>query len=246
MGTRDRQRLVFLFDVDNTLLDNDRVVKDLSEFLDKHFGWTSRDRYFAIFEGLRNELGYADYLGTLQRYRVENPTEARLLRMSSFLVDYPFANRLYPNALDAIEHCKQWGSVVVLSDGDVVFQPRKIERSGIAEAVGGQVLIYIHKEQMLDDVEARYPAEHYVLIDDKVRILSAVKARWGNRLTTVFPRQGHYARDIASVRSYPDPDVTLERIGQLVDLDLLQLSLTTPDLPFPTIVYPTGPAAHGS
>lgn len=228
MHTTGHQGVVFLFDVDNTLLDNDRVGKDLSNYLDRHFGSTSRDRYFAIFETLRNELGYADYLGALQRYRVENPTEPRLLRMSSFLVDYPFANRLYPNALDAIEHCKQWGSVVILSDGDVVFQPRKIERSGIAEAVAGQVLIYIHKEQMLDAVEARYPADHYVLIDDKVRILSAVKSRWGNRLTTVFPRQGHYAREVAALRSYPEPDITLDRIGQLVELDISRLSLAAP------------------
>ena len=219
MATTDRQRMVFLFDVDNTLLDNDRVVNDLRKHLETHFGAPIRDRYFAIFEELRTQLGYADYLGALQRYRQENPTEHKLLRMSSFLVDYPFANRLYPNALDAIEHCKQWGRVVVLSDGDVVFQLRKIERSGIAESVDGQVLIYIHKEQMLADVQARYPADHYVLIDDKVRILTAVKTVWGGRLTTVFPKQGHYAKDLATVRSYPDPDITLERIGDLVELE---------------------------
>ena len=212
--------VVFLFDVDNTLLDNDHVVRDLESYLDRQFGSPRRERYFALFEELRGQLGYADYLGALQRYRVENPTDSRLLKMSQFLVDYPFANRLYPNSLDAVEHCKQWGPAVVLSDGDVVFQPRKVERSGINEAVAGQVLIYIHKEQMLADVETKYPADHYVLIDDKVRILTAVKKEWGERLTTVFPRQGHYALDLASVSSFPPPDITIERIGQFAEFDL--------------------------
>jgi hypothetical protein len=219
----ETHRVVTLFDVDNTLLNNDYVVKDLRNHLEKHFGPASRERYFSLFEELRAELGYADYLGTLQRYRVENPTESRLLEMSSFLVDYPFANRLYPNSLDAVQHCKRWGPAVVLSDGDVVFQPRKVERSGIKEAVEGNVLIYIHKEQMLADVESRYPANHYILVDDKIRILTAVKQVWGERLTTVFPVQGHYALDTKSVRSYPAPDVTIERIGCLLDYDLAQL-----------------------
>jgi len=208
--------IVFLFDVDNTLLDNDHVVADLGRYLDKHFGAESRKRYFEIFEEYRASLGYADYLGALQLYRVENPRDARLLAMSSFLVDYPFANRLYPGSLDAIEHVRQWGKPVILSDGDVVFQPRKVQRSGIFEAVDGNVLIYIHKEQMLDDVMARHPAEHYVLIDDKVRILAAAKKIWGGRLTTIFPRQGHYALDAKSVQSFPVPDLTIERIGELV------------------------------
>src|ERR1700744_2821332 len=190
-----RHSVVFLFDVDNTLLDNDHVVTDLHTHLEKQFGPETRKRYFELFEELRDELGYADYLGALQRYRVENPRDARLLAMSSFLVDYPFANRLYPGSIDAINHVKQWGPAVVLSDGDVVFQPRKVQRSGIFEAVEGNVLIYIHKEEMLDEVERRYPADHYVLIDDKLRILSAVKKAWGKRLTTIFPKQGHYALD---------------------------------------------------
>jgi FMN phosphatase YigB (HAD superfamily) len=218
-----KHHVVFLFDVDNTLLDNDHVVRDLEQHLDRQFGVKARKRYFEIFEALRTELGYADYLGALQRYRLGNPTEQSLLQMSSFLVDYPFANRLYPNALDAIEHCKKWGPTMILSDGDVVFQPRKVERSGIYEAVEGRVLIYIHKEQMLADVAARYPANHYVLVDDKVRILSAVKDRWSRRLTTVFPRQGHYALDKKTVRSFPAPDVTLERIGDMVEYDLADL-----------------------
>jgi len=211
--------LVFLFDVDNTLLDNDRVAGDLRRHLTRTLGSERHERYWAIFEELRATLGYADYLGALQRYRVENPREPHILAVSSFLVDYPFANRLFPGALDAIEHVSAWGPTVILSDGDVVFQPRKVERSGLFDAVAGRVLIYIHKEEELDDVEQRYPSRHYVLIDDKPRILAAVKRVWGSRLTTVFPRQGHYAHDAAAVAKYPPPDITIERIGDLVAYD---------------------------
>ena len=210
---------VFLLDVDNTLLDNDRVTADLSRYLTREVGAERQARYFAIFEQLRAELGYADYLGALQRYRLENPRDPHLLAVSSFLVNYPFANRLYPGSLDAVDHLGTFGRTVILSDGDVVFQPRKVERSGLFDAVEGNVLIYIHKERELDDVERRYPAEHYVLVDDKVRILTAVKQVWKERLTTVFPRQGHYAH-AKDVASYPEPDITIERIGALVDLDL--------------------------
>jgi FMN phosphatase YigB (HAD superfamily) len=212
--------VTFLFDVDNTLLDNDRVAADLKRHLEREVGHERQERYWAIFEELRTELGYVDYLGALQRYRVEYPRDSHLLTVSRFLVNYPFANRLFPNSLDAIEHCKQWGPAVVLSDGDVVFQPRKIERSGLFDAVDGNVLIYIHKEHELDDVERRYPARHYVLVDDKLRILAAVKKVWGSRVTTVFPRQGHYARDPQAVASYPAADVTIERIGDLTGVDL--------------------------
>jgi FMN phosphatase YigB (HAD superfamily) len=218
-----RHPVVFLFDVDNTLLDNDRVTAHLRRHLERTFGAKQRDRYFAIFEELRRELGYADYLGALQRYRVENPTDAGLLEMSSFLVDYPFANRLYPESLDVIEHVKRWGPAVVLSDGDVVFQPRKVERSGIYEAADHNVLIYIHKEQMLADVERRYPADHYVLIDDKLRILDAIKRQWRDRVTTVFPKQGHYALDPDVLAKYPTADVTISRIGELLNYDLAAL-----------------------
>jgi FMN phosphatase YigB (HAD superfamily) len=216
----ERHSVVFLFDVDNTLLDNDRVGEDLERHLEKKFGPGTRNRYFELFEELRKELGYADYLGALQRYRVENPRDARLLSMSSFLVDYPFANRLYPGSLDAVEHVKKWGPAVVLSDGDVVFQPRKVQRSGIFEAVEGNVLIYIHKEEMLDDVEARFPADQYVMMDDKLRILSAMKKAWGKKLTTVFPRQGHYAVDPKVLAQYPLGDISMDRIGELVRFDL--------------------------
>jgi len=216
---------VFLVDVDNTLLDNDHIQADLKRHLEREFGAACRDRYWAILEQLFSELGYRDYLGALQRYRVEHPLDINLLSMSSYLVDYPFANRLYPGALDVLERFRGWGPTVILSDGDVVFQPRKVERSGIAEAVGGHVLIYIHKEEELDDVERRYPARHYVLVDDKPRILAAVKAVWGERVTTVLPRQGQYARDAAVVASLPAADLTVERVGDLLTYDFPALTM---------------------
>ena len=211
--------VVFLLDVDNTLLDNDRVQDDLRNHLEREFGAASRDRYWAIFEALRTELGYADYLGALQRYRLGAMNDPRLLLMSAFLVDYPFADRLYPGALDALAHLRTCGLTVILSDGDAVFQPRKIQRSGLWEAVEGRVLIYIHKERMLDDVEQRYPARHYVMVDDKLRILAAMKNSWGDRLTTVFPRQGHYALDPHNLSAYPPADLAIERIGDLLNYD---------------------------
>jgi hypothetical protein len=210
---------VFLVDVDNTLLDNDHIQTDLKRHLEREFGAASRDRYWAILEQLFNELGYRDYLGALQRFRVEHPKDIHLLSMSSYLVDYPFANRLYPGALDVLERFRGWARTVILSDGDVVFQPRKVERSGIFETVDGHVLIYIHKEEELADVEQRYPAGHYVLVDDKPRILAAVKKVWGDRVTTVLPRQGQFAHapDAASYR--PAADLTVERIGDLLAYD---------------------------
>ena len=211
--------VAFLLDVDNTLLDNDRVVNDLSAHLASEFGPESRDRYWKIFEELRTELGYTDYLGALQRYRLGALNDARLLQMSAFLVDYPFADRLYPDALAVIERLRRWGPTVILSDGDVVFQPRKVQRSGLWQAVEGRVLIYIHKERMLDDVERRYPARQYVMVDDKLRILAAMKKILGDRLTTVFPRQGHYALDPHNLAAYPPADLAIEHIGDLLDCD---------------------------
>ena len=220
--------VVFLLDVDNTLLDNDRVVVDLRAYLERSFGIARAMRYWTIFETLREEIGYADYLGALQRYRVEPDDDVahqeQLLLMSSFLLDYPFAERLYPGALDAIRYLGQFGQTVILSDGDVVFQPRKVQRSGIWNAVNGRVLIYIHKEEMLASVQQLYPARHYVMIDDKVRLLDAMKAVMGTRLTTVFPQQGHYALDLASNARYRVPDVTIARIGDLVDVDVSRWS----------------------
>jgi FMN phosphatase YigB (HAD superfamily) len=220
-----RNEVVVLFDVDNTLLDNDAVTADLRRYLEQMFGPEVRDRYFTIFEELRAELGYADYLGALQRYRLEAMCDPKLLMMSEYLVDYPFANRLYPGSLDALEHARRWGPTVILSDGDVVFQPRKVRRSSLWDAVEGRVLIYIHKELMLDDVERRYPARRYVMVDDKLRILAAMKKVWGDRLTTVFPRQGHYALDPEAVAAYPAADITIERIGELMSFDLPDLMM---------------------
>jgi len=214
------EEAVFLFDIDNTLLNNDHVTADLRGHLVREFGVEDASRYWQIFETLRTELGYADYLGALQRYRLTDMNDPSMLMMSSFLLEYPFANRLYPGSLDALAHVRQWGKTVILSDGDVVFQPRKAQRSGLWEAVEGRVLIYIHKEDMLDSVMAKYPASHYVMVDDKLRILAAMKGIMGDRLTTVFPRQGHYAHDPKNLAMYPPADITIERIGDLVNHDL--------------------------
>jgi FMN phosphatase YigB (HAD superfamily) len=216
--------VVFLFDVDNTLLDNDRVSADLKQYLANRVGEDHQRRYWALFEELRTELGYADYLGALQRYRTEYPRDPNLLAVSEFLIEYHFANRLFPNSLDVLEHVAQWGQPVILSDGDVVFQPHKIRRSGLFDAVNGHVLIYVHKEHELEDVRQRYPADHYVLVDDKVRILTAIKKAWGNGVTTVFPRQGHYARDPNIVAAYPPADISIERVGDLIEYGLNDLT----------------------
>jgi FMN phosphatase YigB (HAD superfamily) len=234
--------VVFLLDVDNTLLDNDRIITDLRAHLESEFGVASAERYWAIFDRLREELGYVDYLGALQRYRLDvaegGADEQRLLMMSSFLIDYPFADRLYARALEVITHLGRCGQTVILTDGDVVFQPRKLQRSGLWDAVDGRALIYVHKEQMLDAVHRHYPARHYVMVDDKLRILTAMKAVWRERLTTIFPRQGHYALDAAVVAAQPAADLTIGRIGELVDLDLTRLirgrdnqTRATPEIP---------------
>jgi FMN phosphatase YigB (HAD superfamily) len=209
--------IVFLVDVDNTLLDNDRVIVDLRGHLVDAFGVDCERRYWDIFEQRRTELGYADYLGALQQYRLEQPRDPRVLEIALYLLQYPFETRLFPGALDVVRHLRGRGPVAILSDGDVVFQPRKVEASGLWDAVEGRVLIYIHKEQMLDDVAERYPANRYVMIDDKLRILAAMKAIWQERLTTVFVRQGHYALDAAQLAAYPAADVTIDRIGDLLD-----------------------------
>jgi FMN phosphatase YigB (HAD superfamily) len=212
--------VVTLFDVDDTLLDNDAVQEDLSAHLERTLGAASRDRYWSIFEALRTELGYADYLGTLQRYRLEAQDDSRLLTAASFLLDYPFASRLYRGALAAIAHMQRLGTTVILSDGDVVLQPRKIQRSGLWEAVQGRVLIYIHKEQMLEVVARHYPARHYVMVDDKLRILAAVKQHWGARVTSIFPRQGHFAHDAGATAAYPAADLSIDAIGDLPGYDI--------------------------
>ena len=215
-------KFVFFFDVDNTLLDNDRVSAALREFLNKEVGERRTTTYWQIFEELRSELGYADYLGALQRYRSKFPYESHLLSLSNYLINYPFANRLFPNSLDVIDRFKKLGPVVILTDGDAVFQPRKIERSGLGEAVENNVLIYIHKEQELADIERRYPAEHYFLFDDKLRILTAMKKQWASKLTTVFVKQGHYAADTKEIAQYPAADISIERIGDALEINIPQ------------------------
>src|SRR5260370_10606893 len=215
--------IVFLVDVDNTLVDNDGIQQDLKDHLERTYGLAARERYWRILEDLFVELGYRDYIGALQRLRVEHPREVELLSMSSLLMDYPFADRLCPGALEVLKRLRSLGPTVILSDGDVVFQPRKVEYAGIADAADGHVLIYIHKEEALDDVERRYPADHYVLADDKLRILTAIKQFWGARATTVFVRQGTYAHDPKIVGTFPAADVTIERIGDLLDCELPRL-----------------------
>lgn len=215
--------IVFLVDVDNTLIDNDGIQQDLKDHLERVYGVASRVRYWKILEELFDEVGYRDYIGALQRYRVEHPRQVELLSMSSFLIDYPFVDRLFPAALKVLERLRTFGATVILSDGDVVFQPRKVERAGLSDAVDGRVLIYLHKEEALDDVERRYPADHYVLVDDKLWILAAVKRYWGERVTTVCARQGSYAHDLKLVGAFPTADVTIERISDLLDCDLPQL-----------------------
>jgi FMN phosphatase YigB (HAD superfamily) len=214
------EKIAFLFDVDNTLLDNDQIVADLMRYLEHEIGDERQQRYWNYFEQLRSELGYADYLGALQRYRLEYPRDSHILAVSHYLIGYPFANRLFPNSLDVVEHARRFGDPVIVSDGDVVFQPLKIRRSGLMDTFDSRVLIYIHKERELDDIAQRYPADHYVLIDDKVRILATVKHAWNSRVTTVFPRQGHYAMDEKDVAKYQPPDLTIERIAMLLDYDL--------------------------
>jgi phosphoglycolate phosphatase-like HAD superfamily hydrolase len=212
---------VVLFDVDNTLLDNDRVIADIGAYLEQNFNLMVRDRYWEIFEELRGSLGYADYLGTLERYRLEAMHDPRALRMANWLIDYPFADRLYAQALQAVTRAKHWGTPVILSDGDAVFQPRKVQRSGLWHAFGeSNVLIYVHKEQELAEVERLFPAKRYVMVDDKLRILTAMKKIWGDRLVTIFPRQGHYALDVAAIAQYPPADITVEHIGELMHIDL--------------------------
>ena len=223
IGPISMNKTVFLFDVDNTLLDNDLVIADLRRHLDQEVGREKQQCYFKIFEELRAELGYADYLYALQRFRIEYPHDLNILTAASFLLNYPFENSLFPKSIEVIRHCKQWGPSVILSDGDVVFQPRKIERSGLMAAAEKNVLIYIHKELELEDVERRYPVEHYVIIDDKLRLLTLIKKTWGKRVTTVFPKQGHYAHDPKILKEYPPADISIERIAELLDYDLSTL-----------------------
>jgi len=214
-----RDDIVFLFDCDNTLLDNDRVHNDLDAHLRDTFGSEAAKRYWRFYEELRTTLGYADYLGAVQRFRLDRQDDPRVLQLSGYLLDYPFADRLYPGALEAVRHCRAWGPTVILSDGDAVFQPRKLERSGIRDAVEGRVLVYVHKELKLDEVTHLYPARRYVMVDDKPRLLAAMKSVLADKLFTVFPRQGHYALDTAANQGLPPADLDVEHIGELASYD---------------------------
>jgi FMN phosphatase YigB (HAD superfamily) len=211
-------KIVTLFDVDNTLLDHDHVTADLRRHLARTVGTHRAQRYWELFEEIRTELGYADYLGALQRYRLEHPRDPHLMEVSYYLMSYPFANRLFPGSIDAVQHAQQWGPASILSDGDVVFQPLKISRSSLYEVFEGKALIYVHKETELADVEERYPAEHYVVVDDKLRILEAIKKQWRASVTTVFVRQGHYALDPKATAQFAPADISLERIGEFPNL----------------------------
>jgi FMN phosphatase YigB (HAD superfamily) len=217
---------VFLFDVDNTLLDNDRIETDISQNLEDEFGAAGRERFWAIFEALRGEFGFADYLGAVQRFRLDAIHDPRALGVASYLLEYPVASRLYPRALETLAHVGRWGRTVILSDGDAVLQPRKIRRTGIWDAVAGRVLIYVHKELMLDDVKERYPAQRYVMIDDKPGILAAMKKIWGNQLTTVSAQQGHYARMSQGVAANVPADMTVAHIADLINCSYSDFSLS--------------------
>ncbi len=214
--------MVILFDVDNTLLDNDTVTADLGAYLTSSGGAAASREYFRILEDLRTELGYADYLGALQRYRAEHPLDFPFFGASRFLIEYPFARRLYPKALVALAHAAAIGTAAILSDGDAVFQPIKIARAGLEAAVDGNVQIYVHKEQELAAVAAHLPDEHYVMVDDKRRLLEAIKAEWTNRVTTVWVRQGHYST-AADVERYAKPDLALSSIGEFAGVSAAAL-----------------------
>lgn len=223
---RSADDVVFLLDVDNTLLDTDRITEELKKHLVLRVGEENALVYWRIFEEMRAEMGYADYLGALQRFRTEYPHLRGLMTVSRFLINYPFANRLFPASLDVIAHLSQWGKVVIFSDGDVVFQPRKVECSGLYDAVERRAMIYVHKETELEHLETVFPATRYVVFDDKLRILTAIKKIWGTRVTTVFVKQGHYAID-PTINEYPGADLSVEHIGEVLDLDLENFDISS-------------------
>jgi FMN phosphatase YigB (HAD superfamily) len=217
-----RNGVVILLDVDNTLLDNDRFVADLGDRLEQLFGAAERERYWTIFAELRGELGYADYLTALQKFRIGLGNDPQLLLMSAFLLEYPFAERLYPRALETVVHLSTLGQTVILSDGDIVFQPRKIQRSGLWNAVDGRVIVGLHKERSLDDMRRRFPASRYVMVDDKPQLLVAMKRLLGTQLTTVFVRQGHYAAEARDAVFDPAPDVCIDHVAELLERDAIR------------------------
>ncbi len=216
---------VFLLDVDNTLLDNDQVRTQLEAAVTDAVGPARATRLWEIYEAVREELDFVNFPETLERFSRECDEVACLGRLSSILYGFPFAECLYPGALQAIHHVKSLGLPVILSDGDQLFQRYKIRAAGLETAVDGRVLVYVHKEQSTDDIRKRYPATHYVMVDDKPRIHTAMKAVLGDQVTTVMVCQGKYAADPAQ-HDYPDPDVTLDSIQDLVQLTAAQLSVS--------------------
>jgi FMN phosphatase YigB (HAD superfamily) len=220
-------KTVFLLDVDNTLLDNDTVIDDLKRHLSQEFKPDRQEHYWRIFDEHRSKYGYADYLGALQQYRIEHECDPHFMKISLYLLSYAFADRLYPASLEVIKRLGQWGPTVILSEGDVVFQPHKVHRSGLFEAVEGRVLIYIHKDCRLKDIQTEYPADRYVMVDDRLHILTAVKKSWGQRITTIFARQGHHAQKPV-VASLPAADITIDSIEDLLHMDPSELGITEP------------------
>jgi len=212
--------VVFMLDVDNTLLDNDRFAADLAQRLDDDFGKPERERYWSIYAEERARLGYADYLGALQAFRTGADDAPALLLMSQFILDYPFHERVYPRALAALQHLRRLGTTAIITDGDVVFQPRKVQRSGLWDSVEARVLITLRKERRIELIEQRFPAAHYVMIDDKPRLLSAMKQILAHRLTTVFVRQGHYATESEGKHVDCAPDLSIKRIGDLCEFSM--------------------------
>lgn len=211
-------QIVFLLDVDSTLIESDRFAADLSARLEEGFGEAGRRRYWTLYSQRRERLGYADYLGALQDFRTVIDDSPALLHLSGFMLDYPFAERLYPQALAAIAHLATMGTPVLVSDGDMVLQPRKIQRTGLWNAVEGRVMICLHKDLQIDRILQRFPAAHYVMVDDKPLLLAAFKRQLGKRLTTVFVRQGHYAMESELLVIAPAPDIHIRQIGDLCGL----------------------------
>ncbi|MFN2465530.1 MAG: HAD family hydrolase [Candidatus Dormibacteria bacterium] len=209
--------LVFLIDIDNTLIDNDRVKADMEAQIRQLAGPSGSEDFWNLYEEVREELDYVDLPITLARFRAQRPDVRKFPQISAMLLGYPFEDALYPEALHVVEHLKRMGKVVVLSDGDPVFQPAKIARIGMADAVDSNVLIYAHKEQHLDEVTDLYPAEHYVVIDDKPGVLGRMKARLGPRVTTVQVRQGKYA-SVGAEEPGPAPDRTFAGIAGCLQL----------------------------
>ena len=217
----EAEPLLFLVDVDNTLLDNDRFQNELKAHIEQISGSAARDQYWVIQEHLFKTLGYRDYLGAFQQYRLERPQDTDALKLSLFVIDFPYNTLLYPGALDLVAALRRLGPTVALTDGDAVFQPRKMQLSGLDEALSGHVMICVHKDKEVPEIERRYPAHRYVVIDDKIRLLTAFKKIWGDRVTTVFPRQGQFGLDQAVIAENPPADVTVDRIAELLDETML-------------------------